>query len=310
MGGRACPRVISSGESQAGGSRRTGVGDHHGSNPNLAPRSDASWDSRRCAGCGRSLFFGRSCRTRRCPSYAGIWARDVQRVLFENVGSCGRVTMTSVTAPGADVLPWGCSESHAHSGLKGCRVEAMAARRWNRRAPAKWSKMHRAACQWVVRQGFKSPLAAKVWEEQKRGVIHLHVVLRAETGEEFHVAQLYVRRLRLIAAEYEFGFVDIKLRRQDGREAAAYLSSYFVTGKGGKASIRESVLSEEVPSSMFYVARNLTEQTGCTMRSLRLRRRLWAVEQGLIHPPGYVLSWGRWCDPTTGEIWVAGCRRE
>jgi hypothetical protein len=76
---------------------------------------------------------------------------------------------------------------------------------------------------------------------------------------------------------YGFGFVERKRRVREPRAAAAYLSSYFVNGKGRKASLEESVQSIWMPRSIIHVSKNLTQLSQVTMRTLRLRRYAWVL---------------------------------
>lgn len=71
-----------------------------------------------------------------------------------------------------------------------------------------------------------------------------------------------------------------------GEQAGAYLSSYFVRGRGQKAPITENVLAGDLPRLIVFVARDLTQRTGCTMRNLRDARTLWAWRAGLINEHG------------------------
>jgi hypothetical protein len=116
--------------------------------------------------------------------------------------------------------------------------------------------------------------------------MHVHGVLSVATPAEQKWAESYVTALREIAPRYGFGFVDgwEKIGRKfwPGVQAAAYLSSYFVGGKKRKAAITENV---DLPRLVVLVGRSLTRQTGCTMRSLRNARRLWASREGLIEAP-------------------------
>ncbi len=72
-------------------------------------------------------------------------------------------------------------------------------------------------------------------------------------------------------------------------QAAAYLSSYFANGRGRKMAITENVLAGDLPRLVVFVSRDLTSQTGCTMRSLRMARRLWAAREGLTDFPRLTL---------------------
>ncbi|RDI76063.1 hypothetical protein Gocc_0482 [Gaiella occulta] len=70
-----------------------------------------------------------------------------------------------------------------------------------------------------------------------------------------------------------------------GDRAAAYLSNYFVRGKGTKATLQENVRNPHLPHALIWVSPSLTRPTGITMRNLRRCRQLWAVRMGLIGPP-------------------------
>jgi hypothetical protein len=93
-----------------------------------------------------------------------------------------------------------------------------------------------------------------------------------------------------MASSKGFGFVDgwDKIGRKfwPGEQAGAYLSSYFVRGRGQKAPIMENVRAGDLPRLVVFVGRDLTRVSGCTMRNLRLCRRLWAWRAGLIDEHG------------------------
>jgi hypothetical protein len=97
-----------------------------------------------------------------------------------------------------------------------------------------------------------------------------------------------------MAPRYGFGFVDgwhkVGRRFWPGVQAAAYLSSYFAGGRGRKMAITDNVLAGDLPRLIVFVGRDLTAQTGCTMRSLRNARRLWASRQGLTKAPACTLD--------------------
>jgi hypothetical protein len=132
-------------------------------------------------------------------------------------------------------------------------------------------------------------MLARVWEMQKRGVLHVHPVLAFTTASEQLAARLYLRHLDELASTYGFGFVERKRLVMPARAAAAYLSSYFVTGSKEKATLQQSVMHKGMPRSIVHVSTNLTTRTGCTMRRLRLAR--------FIH-----VRWG--CNPLcVGDTW-------
>jgi hypothetical protein len=80
-----------------------------------------------------------------------------------------------------------------------------------------------------------------------------------------------------LAPQYGFGFVERKIKAQPPVNAAAYLSSYFLSGRRGKATLWESVRSAAMPRSIVHVSVTLTQETGCTMRLLRFGRCMWVV---------------------------------
>jgi hypothetical protein len=254
----------------------------------------SEWDGIRCPHCGRWVPYPlKRCRRRQCPGYARIWAGDQRRKTFANLDVYAdqipsgvkepRVLLTAVTAPGADEgLPWDPTHCeslgpHRHSGLLGCRVKFWDAGHWNRTAPQRWRALHGEAYRRCVRSGHKPWLVVRVWELQKRGVLHVHPVLAYSTFSERAAANEYLLQLDQLRRRYDFGYVERKRQVREPRAAAAYLSSYFVNGKGRKASLEESVSSNAMPRSIIHVSVRLTQASRVTMRSLRLKRYRWVL---------------------------------
>lgn len=242
----------------------------------------------RCPECGRGLpelasGYAR-CRRRACPSYSHLWAGDQRRKLFENLSAYegDLVVVLAVTAPGADELPWDVEHcavlgAHHHSGKLGCRVARRHARAWNETASARWRTLHRRAYQEVRRRGVRPTMLVRAFERQHRGVLHVHPVLAFTRPDERYAAHLYAAVLAKLSPRYGFGFTERRLRPISRRGAAAYLSAYFVTGKRGKQTLQESVLSPDMPRSIIHVSTKLTQQTGVTMRELRFRRFVFHI---------------------------------
>lgn len=256
--------------------------------------------------------------SRTCPSYSPIWAGDVRVKLFAALraygqdqdakGRRGQVRMITVTGPGVDAgYPWDedhCAHlgPHRHSGHLGCRVAAAPAAVFNERAPGWWSHLHREARQAAKRTALIAPeLLARIWEEQKRGLLHVHLVVGYTTLAERRAVDLYVRELFERSEGHGFGYVDRKLEVKDPTAAAAYLSSYFVSGKKGKLSLTESVQSEAMPRSIIYVAPWLSQRSGITMRSLRLKRYAWRLWRQLAGQMGGVAPL------SVDEMWFGLC---
>lgn len=192
-----------------------------------------------------------------------------------------QVLVSAVTAPGVDAgLGWDEQRCeglgpHAHSGDRGCRVKRWYAKPWNRTAGKRWRLLNGEAYRRCKREGLTPWVLVRVFELQKRGLLHVHPVLAYSTPADRRAADRYVHWLVQLAPAYGFGFVERKKRVRDPRTAAAYLSSYFITGKGRKASLEESVQSGEMPFSIIHVSPRLTKSSGCTMRTLRARRFYW-----------------------------------
>jgi hypothetical protein len=106
-------------------------------------------------------------------------------------------------------------------------------------------------------------------------MLHVHPVVGSSTLGERQAADVYQQELASRAARHGFGFVDRKVQLRNPVAAAAYLSSYFVAGKKGKLTLRESVTTGSMPRSIVYVQPELSKRSGITMRSLRLKRHLW-----------------------------------
>jgi hypothetical protein len=226
--------------------------------------------------------------------------RDTRRRLFENLKTVRLAVMFTVTAPGKDLFPFDrayCMHGPtvSCSGKIGCRVDADCARAFNSHVSPWWSELHRVAKLRADRAtGFKGTIAARVWEKQKRGLAHLHGVLSVSTPAELKWAEVYVNALADLAPSKGFGYVDrwekIRKKIKPGIEAAAYLSSYFIGGRGPKASLTENCQDPDLPRLLVFIGRRLSVKTGCTMRNLRAARRLWAAREGLTPWPSLTLE--------------------
>jgi hypothetical protein len=250
----------------------------------------------RCEHCGavRPSRVSR-CRRRRCPGYAQTWARDTMRRIRENLHAYGGLAcMLSLTAPGVEAgLVWDHGKCTHGPGVKcsgplGCRVVAGAAEFWNEDSRKQWRTLNRVckkrADAAIARLGAdaKFGLLLYEWELQSRGVWHLHFVVGMETGIERAWAFEYVKAMREVGARYGYGFVDEKPLHspQPAEQAARYVSKYLAKWReDGELEVSETVLSAG-RSLLTYISLKLTAQSGCTMRSLRNARLVWAWREG------------------------------
>lgn len=223
------------------------------------------------------------CGRRSCPSCGVLWLMDTRiRVLAACQQLRGAVALVSVTAPGVEVLPWAEDQRV---------VEPSLAQAWNATAPERWSRLHASAARHARERarehGTDWALLVKVWEYQRRGVLHLHLLVPAGSAVQLAASDLYVARLAGSAHDHGFGFVDRgKLPTSGARRsarrleavaphrAAAYVASYVASSGAGKEGIAEVARKQGVPGAICYVSRRLTDRSGVTMRSLKDRRRV------------------------------------
>ncbi len=191
--------------------------------------------------------------------------------------------MGAVTAPGVlGGMEWDehhCARlgPHKHSGELGCRVKAAPRRLGTKARPDDGGISIVRSISAASARGWHRGYWCACGRCKKRGLLHVHPVLACSTLAERAAAEAYLRHLAESAGRYGFGYVERKHRVRHPRAAAAYLSSYFINGKGSKISLEESVQSNWMPRSIIHVSNVLTEASGITMRTLRLRRYAWML---------------------------------
>jgi hypothetical protein len=242
-----------------------------------------------CPSCGGSLYGRTPCKRRICPSYASLWAYDWRIVLLENlIAYAGKAVLYTLTPPGAEALPWDRSRCSHRPGLTcsgehGCVIEEQARTRWNETCQKRASRLYETVQAAVKREvGIRANVLTIAKEAQKRGAVHFHYALGVESAIELRAAKAFRRHLERLSRKprYGFGHVNGKfVRPKPAREAAAYLSSYFLGGRGHKAELTEAVHNPELPRMPLYVSRRLTSVTKTTMRNKRRQRHLWVCRK-------------------------------
>ncbi len=257
--------------------------------PTLAPPSRE--------GCTRGWQRG-SCKKRTCEICGLTWARDWRRGMFENLKSLGvEVAFASVTPPGQAELPYDgrvCAHlgPHKHGKGYGCRVNGDALAEWSRDLSKRWKRLHNAARNATRREmGRCLPLACRAWEPQSRGPGHVHLVFALHRPGDLELVKCYLAHVARLAPRHKFGFPGekegVSLQLMTGERAAAYVSTYFVKGKGGKPTLQENARNPHLPRLLIWVAPALTRKTRVTMRNLRRCRQLWAVRMRLPPAPSW-----------------------
>lgn len=256
------------------------------------------------AGCPRpSPYNGANCRRRGCPHCGKGWVAMWEAITKYNIGALGgSVVMLSLTAPGADRLPWSCAKNHKHAGSSGCRVKADYADAWAAAAPENWKRL-RDAARWRVKAA-GLPTAAlvlqRVWEPQQRGVPHLHIVAGARTPLEREAVEYFHAEIVRLAPDYGFGPQLHVTKPMTGEEAARYLAGYLLGRSRKKGTIRDNLADPRMPRSLIWITPaigsvstgermvawrerlGLSEGTGLTMRRLRIARWFLAGFKGRI----------------------------
>jgi hypothetical protein len=249
---------------------------------------------RRC-NAGR---HGHSCKKRTCEICGLTWAKDWRVVLFANLKHLDCLVMLSaITPPGQDHLPYDeahCAHlgQHVHGKRLGCRIDPDALAQWSRDISKRWKRLHNAARNSVKRRhGRCLPLVMRAWEPQARGAAHVHPVFAVPTPADVLLARAYFEEVGRLAPRHGFGFVGrkqgVSQQIMVAERAAAYLSSYFVSGRGEKATLSENARNPHLPRMLLWLTPSLTRLTGVTMRSRRRCRQLWAVRSGLLPPPSW-----------------------
>lgn len=226
------------------------------------------------------------CASRYCPVCGDRWQKD-QRVMAvaaaEHVPDT--VALVTVTAPG--------SAYFADAAWRWVGGPWRLKRWWNEEARSAWRDLHLWASRplrgWAKKQAPGWRVLFRSWEYQKRGLLHLHLVLPYSTPEEKRVTDLYVWNLWSGARAHEFGYVMAgdtgtppswarppRVKPANGTDAARYVCKYVASTGAGKEGMRDVAQRTAQRGSVLYVAPALTRRSGVTMTGLRNRRRIWA----------------------------------
>lgn len=191
--------------------------------------------------------------------------------------------MLTLTAPGKDRLPYGSFEPFQVGWY------------WNREMLRHWRDLRAAAVKYANRKvpGQRSGVLVYVPERQKRGALHLHVVLGAQTQLERRWCEAFGRycRRKSVLDRYGFGPVgdlDRQWTKPGGLSGyVSKLSRYITKGK-----MSEAWENGDLPGRAFYVSRRLLSETGVTIRLVRRRVGMWASWRLLV-PNNCLSDWAQ-----------------
>lgn len=244
-----------------------------------------------CPDCLRSLWQGGRCKRRDCPGYAPIYLRDQAERLRRNLAAWNSGTcLVTLTAPGADVLPWDRSKcglgEHVCSGQRGCRINWVSAAEWNATATGRLGDLLTATREQVRRTHGGTArvwVLAIVFEAQQRGAFHPHIVLGYRTAADRAALDTFRDTLQRKRGDYGFGvgqrgsFDAGMPDRFSGSHAGRYIAKYLRPA-GAKRSfvpLLEAVakITPRDPQTNrlkvlvrpVYVSPTLTRATGVTM---------------------------------------------
>ncbi len=239
-----------------------------------------------CRLCAEQLI-GRcgSTRASRCRPCGESHRRRLAQVVKSGTTGArfGEYFWCTITAPGADSLPWDsdlCNHRPdlACSGKLGCQVAGFDAAVWNGTGPRRWS--------WFVtylrRRLGEQVQYCGVWEYQARGVLHRHFLLRIERATSEKRVRAAVRGA---ARRWEFGSqYDVQSITGDCARQVWYVAKYAaktVDAVDGRPVL--DVRTGEIRETRGFRAWSASRQWGDTMKSVKERQRCHARAAGGAH---------------------------
>lgn len=219
-----------------------------------------------------------STRSSRCRPCGESHRRRVTQVAKSGMTGArfGQFFWCTITAPGADVLPWDPGACNHRpdipcSGKMGCKVDAFDAAVWNGTAPKRWS--------WFVTY-LRRRIGENVqyfgsWEDQDRAVLHRHFLLRVDRP----ISEKRVRAaVRGAARRWEFGTqLDVKAITGEAARECSYLAKYAaktVDAVDGRTVL--DVRTGELKDTRGFRAWSASRQWGESMKSVKDRQRCFA----------------------------------
>ena len=231
-----------------------------------------------------SLTYGKRCKTgsaAKCATCARIHSGDIRAI-----GRSGwtdrpvdRAFMLTLTAPGADLLPWDKSQCRHSIGVPcegslGCKCEAEALAEWHGTLPRRWSDF----MTYLRRELGIDVQYLKTYEPQQRDALHVHAMVRVNgvcTDRRLRAA------VRLCAHRWEFGrkfdlsFADVREGLSDSTpRAAGYVAKYVAKSCDALSSVAMKCADGEVRCGRLR-AWSASRRWGITMKHCEQLRVLY-----------------------------------
>lgn len=256
-----------------------------------------------CTECGG--WFPRRCETgsaAKCQHCSTLKAGDLAAIARSGFTDrpCDRASMLTLTAPGADVLPWDLSQcihgpEVACSGKVGCVVDADALARWHATLPRRWSDfvtdLRRLLARPVGRGAVALPVDVqfmKVYELQSRGALHIHALVRLVgvcSQRRYKAAVRLLARRHGFGSQFDISAIEAASEGQVAR-SGRYVAKYVVKACDAIGSVRMVDGDGQVCSRSPRVW-SASRRWGLTMKDCGLVRRQWACGGGGadVHAP-------------------------
>lgn len=260
-----------------------------------------------CVEC--SCSFVKSCGTARsaaCGYCAGIKRQDVAAI--GRSGWSDRPTSRGIwltlTAPGTSSLPFDRTRCQHSAGLEcsgsaGCVVNPVDLAVWHARLPLNWSHFVTDVRR-LLNPGMSGPVSSfpvtveffKTYEEQRRGALHVHAMIRVDG---ICTARRLMAALRLARARHGFGpqmkaeFIDLSNSLTAAR-VAGYCAKYTSKSADTLPDVPRLDLRTGELTEGGMRAWSSSRCWGATMAAVQAKRaRWWETERsspavGSVHP--------------------------
>jgi hypothetical protein len=201
-----------------------------------------------------------------------------------NDSQVGQFFWCTITAPGVESLPWDedvCNHAPevACSGKIGCRVGDFDAAVWNGTAPRRWSWFMTYLRRKLSPGDPSAVQFCGVWEDQDRGVLHRHFLIRVERPTTERRVKAQVR-----ASGKRWGFgssYDVRGLTGEGAREVWYVAKYAAkTVDAVEDRPMLDVRTGELKASRGFRAWSCSRRWGDSMASVKAAQLGWVRSGG------------------------------